>query len=618
MQRSCRQTGNFHRLLSIDSSTLTDSKAAEPERIALGQKALARRRVLKLTRREIALQIGVASHRLVCWERALPFRPNVELESKWEEALGVAKGWLRQISSEALPPSAEALSQIISVGSADSVAAEIRIAGIWLCRPAFTRRTTSYHELSASEKRRADIFALRYGVEGEEHTTLQAVGDRYHLTRERIRQVVAKMIERTAQMQLPTPNIDRLAEEVRQLLPATVATMDVQLRKQLGERLSIESVDRFCREILGRSVVALTDRPADMAYAWPPTVIDPDTHDAGRIRAVRETALRLIRSCGAAQAMFVAGAASEMTGTGVTPSEVIRDCRMVPGFEWLSEKDGWFWFGETNENRLVTIALKVLAVSERRVDAEEILAGFIRSRRGYYPSEKLRPYLIEPPLQVVIEVLRRVTGLKTVQSNDFLLDKAVPVETVLSDAELAVYSLMRDNGNIVSRHTLVTELVKAGKVKSMALHVSLNSSPIYRQLDRGVFALRGAALNAASLHDAQRTVGGKASQSAQISECDKNGYYHLVFELTEYMVKTRFWNVPRALVELIKKERVLLLQGFAQPIVLAHLPSGSYRFRRFVSKLMHLGFVTGDLIDLAVNPKERLIRVAKARVTSSA
>jgi len=72
---------------------------AEPECIALGQKALARRRALKLTRREIALQIGVASHRLVCWERALPFRPNVELESKWEEALGVAKGWLHQIGA---------------------------------------------------------------------------------------------------------------------------------------------------------------------------------------------------------------------------------------------------------------------------------------------------------------------------------------------------------------------------------------------------------------------------------------------------------------------------------------------------------------------------------------
>lgn len=597
----------------VDSSTIR--KATEPERIALGQRALARRLALKLARQEIALRIGVATYLLASWERVLPLRPKVEFENKWEHALGVPEGWLRQMDIDAPAPSPEVLTQTIAVGSADSVAAEIRIAGIWLCRASIARRTTSYDELSPSEQRLADIFALRYGVDGEEHTTLQAVGDRYGLTRERIRQIVEKMVERTARMQLITPNIDRLAEEVRPLLPATVDAVDAQLRERLGERLSIESVSRFCREILGRNIVALTDRPADMAYIWSPTIIDPVTHDVDRIRAAREAALRLIRSCGAAQVMFVAGAASEITGTGITPSEVLRDCRMVPGFEWLSERDGWFWFGEGNENRLVTIALKVLAVAGRRVDAEEILAGFIRSRRGYYPPEKLRPYLIEPPLQVVVEVLRRVKGLKNIQSDDFLLDKPVPVETVLSDAELAVYNVMRDNGNIVSRHTLIAELVKAGKVKPMALHVSLNSSPIYRQLDRGVFALRAAALNPTSLRNAQKTVGGEANKSARISERDKDGYYHLVFELTEYMVRTRFWEVPRALADLITEDGHLSLQGSEQPVVLAHLPSGSCRLKQFVSKLLQRGFVAGDLIDLAVNPRERLIRVVKVPST---
>src|SRR5690606_6723583 len=116
------------------------------------------------------------------------------------------------------------------------------------------------------------------------------------------------------------------------------------------------------------------------------------------------------------------------------------------------------------------------------------------------------------------------------------------------------YTLMRGSGNIVSRYTLVTELVKAGKAKPMALHVSLSSSPIYRQLDRGVFALRGAALNPASLRDAQGTVGGEASKSVRISERDQDGCHHLVFELTEYMVRTRFWEVPRALADLITED----------------------------------------------------------------
>ncbi|MBO1112130.1 hypothetical protein GG851_04200 [Bordetella petrii] len=599
----------------VESAKFVDSfanrKATEEERIVLGQRALARRVALELSRQEIALRIGIATYLLANWERVLPLKPKVEFENKWEEALGVPAGWLRRIDIETPAPSKEAVTQIIEARTADSVAAEIRTAGTWLCRASFARRTVLHHELSPTEQRLADIFALRYGVDGEAHTTLQVIGDRYGLTRERIRQIVEKMVERSARMQLLTPHIDRLADEIRPLLPATMDAVDTQLRGRLGERLSIESVSRFCREILGRNIVALTDRPADMAYLWSPTVIDPATHDVTRIRAARDAALRLIRSCGAAQAMFVAGAASEITGTGLTPDEAMQGCRMVPGFEWLSERDGWFWFGEGNENRLVTIALKVLAVSGRRVDAEEILASFIRARRGYYPPEQLRPYLIEPPLQIVVEVLRRVKGLKNVQSDDFLLDKPVPVETVLSDAELAVYSLMRDNGNIISRHTLVTELVKTGKVKLMALHVSLNSSPIYRQLDRGVFALRGATLNPASLREAQRTVGGDASKSARISERDKDGYYHFTFELTEYMVRTRVWEVPRALDDLITEEGNVTLQGSEQPVVFARLPSGSCRLKQFVSRLLQQGFVAGDMLNLALHPEQRLIRVTQ-------
>ncbi|MCG2578113.1 hypothetical protein LZ012_14050 [Dechloromonas sp. XY25] len=165
---------------------------------------------------------------------------------------------------------------------------------------------------------------------------------------------------------------------------------------------------------------------------------------------------------------------------------------MIPGFEWLIEKDGWFWYGEGKDNRLVSVATKILAAAGQRVDAEEILAGLVRSRRGNYEPDRQRQYLIEPPLLIVVEVLRRVKRLKNIQYDDFFLEPSIPVETVLSDTEAAVYRLMIANGNIVSRHMLNTQLVDGGRVKFMALQVSLNSSPIYRQLDRGVFALRGA------------------------------------------------------------------------------------------------------------------------------
>ncbi len=578
------------------------------ERKILAKRAYDRRLSLRLDRQEVALRIGIPTHGLKNWEFKLPQKRQNNFEIAWEAVLGVPEGWLRMPEMAAPPPTKDVLTQTISV-KADSVAGEIRMAASWLCRSSFAKRTTDFHELFPSEQRLADIFALRYGVDGEANTKLRVIGERYGLTRERIRQIVEKMADRANRLELKTPFIDRLALEIKAHLPATVESLDRTFRDLLGESLSIESVSRFCREILGRNIVAMTDRPADMTHSWSPTVIDPENHNADRIRIIRDTSMRMIRSCGAAHLFFVAGAAGEVLGSGVLPSDVERDCRMIPGFEWLCEKDGWFWYGEAKENRLISVAIKILASAGQRVDAEEILAGFVRSRRGYYEPDKARPYFIEPPLQVVVEVLCRTKGVKKIQYDDFYLEPAIPVENVLSDAETAVYRLMSDNGNIASRHTLNAQLVETGQVKFMALQVSLNNSPIYRHIDRGVFALRGAPLSASFLKDAQESVGGEAGKGIPLSDRDPNGYFHLDCELSEYMVKTRFWTIPSKMARLLT-EGEYSLDGFDEPVVFSRTSNGHYRLRRFLSKALSLGLKAGDRFDFAFNPDTRRMRVS--------
>ena len=137
-----------------------------------------------------------------------------------------------------------------------------------------------------------------------------------------------------------------------------------------------------------------------------------------------------------------------------------------------------------------------------------------------------------------------------IQYDDFYLEPAILAETVLSESEAAVYRLMSANGNIASRHTLNAQLVENGQVKFMALQVSLNNSPIYRHIDRGVFALRGAPLSASSLKDAQESVGGEAAKTIPMSERDQTGYFHVDCELSEYMVKNRFWAVPSKMAQI--------------------------------------------------------------------
>ena len=49
--------------------------------------------------------------------------------------------------------------------------------------------------LSKLDKRHEEVIRARYGLDGSEPVTLQAIGDRYHITRERVRQIEAAALE---------------------------------------------------------------------------------------------------------------------------------------------------------------------------------------------------------------------------------------------------------------------------------------------------------------------------------------------------------------------------------------------------------------------------------------
>ncbi|WP_037982913.1 sigma factor-like helix-turn-helix DNA-binding protein [Thauera sp. 27] len=63
-------------------------------------------------------------------------------------------------------------------------------------------------------------FAQRYGSDGEDRT-LEAIGMRFGVTRERVRQICAKMLGRFSGGRFATPVIDQLIADIQPLLPAT-------------------------------------------------------------------------------------------------------------------------------------------------------------------------------------------------------------------------------------------------------------------------------------------------------------------------------------------------------------------------------------------------------------
>jgi DNA-binding XRE family transcriptional regulator len=461
------------------------------QRVQFGARAKLRRELLGFSRVETAAPIGIATGTLLLWERALPAvrRPA---EARWEAALAVPHGWLRNLAAEA-PPVGDGSTARAAPSAAVTVADEIHYLSCWLCRRPPAQHTTDYAALEPSEQRAVDVIALRCGLHGEDQSTLHSIGTRFGLTRERIRQIITKHAERAAQVQLATPCLDRLADEIKKQLPATVAQLDQQLSPLLGQSLSVAGAERFAREVLGRSIASLTNKPADMAVRWHLAATADDGQQM--IREVRAAAIGMVRRCGAAHVAFVSSAAGAALHQAISTEETLRCCRLVDAFEWLDEEHGWFWFGPEMDNRLLSIVTKVLAVANRNVDVEEIHGALARTRRSRYQPEHPRQYLVDPPPTVTIEVLKRVPTIRNVQHDDFRPKQPIRPEDVLSHTELAIYRILSSHGGIATRHTLHQELVETGILSATALQAPLEGSPILRRLDQGLYALRGTSLS---------------------------------------------------------------------------------------------------------------------------
>ncbi len=596
-----------------EGTALHAPKLTDVERHMLGERAKLRRTDLAMSREYVAAKAGTQFANLVIWERMLP-AVRRSVEENWEAALQVPPGWLRDLSI--VLPDAPPV-RIFQIPAEETVAAEIRRIGIWTTRKRIYNRTFQYDDLSAAEKRLADIFALRYGVDGEEMSILNAIGDRYGLTRERIRQITASMTERVAGNIFDTPKFDELIKVVKTLLPCRLDELDVKLRTVLGESLSLESADRFAREILGKAIAVVTDRPADMSLAWDKVVIAAEDHDAEALRAVREAARGMIRSTGAAHIYFVAGAAGKILGRGISQEKVLQCCKVISGFEWIIETDGWFWFGlDKIDNRLLPIAQKVLAIATRSVDGEDIHAALVRSRRDHYNINQPRPYLIEPTIDVVIEILRRLPGVRTLQSNNFRLESPLLLNEVLSETEMEIYDCLIMHGGVASTNTLKRELIETGRVKHISLHVSLNSTPIVLQVDYGLYALRGYSLNPESLAEEAASVGVYRTSAVQRLQKLGDDMYVVEFELSQYMLQTRFFSVASALASILS-EGDYQIDGTNSTANYVILPSGAKRLRQLINKIVDAGFSEGETVRLVIYQKLRLLQLMRSEAITS-
>ena len=177
---------------------------------------------------------------------------------------------------------------------------------------------------------------MRYlGWDGEGASTLHEVGARFHLTRERVRQICRPVLADLEGKKPFAPALDRVLSYIEKFAPAPSEEVETRLRTSghLTVLFKLSGIIRAA-EVLGRRVSFKLSRRGEVWFV----VLDKDEEPSKDIvRAARGS----VRHWGASTIADVLAQASGES-TGVDEETVRRILAAEPDFKWLDESSGWF------------------------------------------------------------------------------------------------------------------------------------------------------------------------------------------------------------------------------------------------------------------------------------
>jgi len=271
-----------------------------------------------------------------------------------------------------------------------------------------------------TRNRNLKMFILRYGAGGASDdsgstddevmsisSTLQAVGDQFGITRERVRQITEKMRLSVGNRTIHSPAFLRLVEAASKAFPGTGDAYEKDFAHLLGPGLGFTAARRYGEEVLG--IQFSMQRVRLPAYVNTVDAILWSIQAQKWHRDAYSLAVKMLSGTGAAYMPRVVSTLAESTHSFITPDAVGRVLSTVDGFEWLDGDSGqWFWFGpNAKRSRLTNLVRKMIAVAKLPLDIEDIFAGL--SRYSVQRLEHLALY--PPPPWVVQEICTRLPFL---------------------------------------------------------------------------------------------------------------------------------------------------------------------------------------------------------------
>jgi len=383
--------------------------------------------------------------------------------------------------------------------------------------------------------RNREIVIGYYGwADGRSHT-LAEIGARYGMTRERTRQICAKLVRRSDPASILAPVTDRTLDFVARRLPRPVAGLEKEIADAgltaVGMRL--EGVEAAAR-LLGRAVPFRIVPLGRGRLAVRP-------HQAAVPAAAAETARKEAYYHGASTVGRIVELLSGKYAGRVDAALVAEAIQLIDDFCWLDRAAGWFRLASVSKHGLPKAIDKVLAVAGQ-IRVADLQAAIQRSHR----IGKTRP-----PQTMLLEFCRQMPGVR-VEGDLVIADPAKDWQEVLTGVEARLVGVLKQHGPVMERSAL-EELCVADGMNRFSFHAFLASSPVIAQYGHSVYGLLGAVTTPESVrslvakHRAERTAARVLDKHGRTAD----GRIWLSYRLSKAASTYAVITVPAALKEVV-------------------------------------------------------------------
>jgi hypothetical protein len=379
--------------------------------------------------------------------------------------------------------------------------------------------------LEIKKKDWEEIFILRYGLNGEKSKTLQEIASIKGVTRERIRQIEAKVLEKfNSTTTITTPVIDLALKECSEQTNVITGQeiekilFEKGLTKGTANLHVLISLSEILKKKISFSVVEYEGKEYMIPEKYLPfkKVISKAKNYSGKYGAAYlEDVQENLRK----------------EEINYSKEEIAKLLILNHNFTWLNREDEYFYFKNLKRNRLVNSIRKIFSVTNA-LNADSLKSAL---RRNYRITRT-------PSTHILLKICSELDGFEV--NNNIITSKIfIDQSSELSEIELKLFNIFTVHGPLLNRPEI--ERLTKDEINDSSLSIYLGYSTIIRRYDTGVYGLINSNVSLADI--TAKRMPDRKNRIYQDSGWTTDAKIWIIHKVTDALLNKGMYYIPAAL-----------------------------------------------------------------------